>query len=542
MALALAVLVNLVAIDLPLMDDDPTLYASVAAAMVRRGDYVGLYAWGLDWLDKPHLPFWLTAASFRLFGVTVWAYRLPAFLAIVAAGYYTYRLAARYTSRTIGLWSATILLTAQHIVLSSADVRAEPYLTCFVVAATWYLIRVAEDERWLGPAVAGGLFAAAAVMTKGIFTVIPIAGALGGHWLVRGRPRIAWGRWALVALVTVLGITPELGALYFQFDRHPEKVVFGRTGVSGIRFFLWDSQFGRFLGTGPIRQEEWSPFYYFHTVLWAFLPWSFALVLAVGRRARLLWRGPRDSVEWYTISGAAAMFLVFSASKFQLPYYLNIVFPFLAIVTAGELHARTSGGRFALLSRVQVGLLALLVAVGATLGVLARPDGALGPTAVALALVASVPLAWRAARDRAVKLLLASVLTAVALNLYLERGIFPTLLWYDGGRRAAEYINERYPDVAVIVPRDQQFAGLDFGLRRPPRYLDRLADTSQVTTRPYLLLVRQTGDTPDPGTVRTFDHFRVSRPTLPFVNRRTRAGTVARLDLVLVGGTPPGGG
>src|SRR5690349_65345 len=78
LALALAVLVNLVAIDLPIMgSDDATLYASIAAAMVRTGDYVGLYAWGQDWLDKPHLPFWLTAISFRLFGITPWAYRLP---------------------------------------------------------------------------------------------------------------------------------------------------------------------------------------------------------------------------------------------------------------------------------------------------------------------------------------------------------------------------------------------------------------------------------------------------------------------------------
>ena len=29
-------------------------------------------------------------------------------------------------------------------------------------------------------------------------------------------------------------------ALYIQFDAQPDKVVFGKTNVSGIKFFLWD--------------------------------------------------------------------------------------------------------------------------------------------------------------------------------------------------------------------------------------------------------------------------------------------------------------
>jgi 4-amino-4-deoxy-L-arabinose transferase-like glycosyltransferase len=534
LALVLAVLVNLVAIDQPLMGgDDATLYASIASAMVKSGDYVGLYAWGQDWLDKPHLPFWLTALSFRLLGVSAWSYRLPAFLCIIGAAWYTFRLGTRLYGRTAGTWAAIILLTAQHTILSSADVRAEPYVTFFVIATTWYLVRVAEDDRWLRAAILGGLFAAAAVMTKGPFTIIPVAGALGGNWLLRGRPRVHWRRWALVSLVAVVGITPELWALNAQFDSRPDKVVFAKTGVSGIRFFLWDSQFGRFFGTGPIHRRGGSRLFFAHTLIWVFLPWSFAMILAVARRVRTLWARQAASIEWYTSSGAALMFAVFSASQFQLPYYLNIIFPFLAILTASELEARTSPRELQVLYALQIALLVIMVMLGVAIGWLARPENATAVTVMSVLLVAAMPFAWHAAGDARLKVLATSVLAAVGVNLYLERGIYPTLLEYGGSRLAARYVNERYPDMTVIVPRDRRYTAFDFGLKRQPEYIDHIADTSGVTTRPYLLLVPNRG-TRDPRTIRSFDHFLVSRPTLRFLNHRTRQQALEHLDLVLV--------
>ncbi len=534
-ALALAVLANLLAINMPLMEGDATLYANLAAAMVKSGDYIGLYARGQDWLDKPHLPFWIAAASFRLFGVSSWAYRLPAFLAIVGTAYYTFRLGSRYYGRTIGLWAAIILLTAEHTILSSADVRAEPFVTLFVIATTWYLIRVAEDDRWFSAAIAGALFAAAAMMSKGLFTLIPAGGALAGHWVLRGRPPIAWRRWALVAVVAGIGIMPELAALYDQFDRHPEKIVFGATGVSGIRFFLWDSQFGRFLGNGPIRQQDASPTFFLHTILWVFLPWSFALILAVVRRVRLLRTGQAASTEWYTLSGATLMFVVFSASRFQLPHYLNIIFPFLAILTAGEVQARVSLPGFRLLGRVQIGLLITMLGLGVAIGVLVRPEDGGAAALIALVVVAAMPVAWRAAADNGVKVLVLSVLGAVAVNLYFERGIYPTLLRYDGGLQAARYVNDRYPDATVIVLGEQQRTSFEFALRRSPQYMNRLEDTSGVVTRPYLLLSRPPrNQPPDPRTVASFDHFGIAMPTLPFLNHRTRPRTLSRLDLLLI--------
>ncbi len=170
-------------------------------------------------------------------------------------------------------------------------------------------------------------------MTKGPFVLITIGAGFILDWV--------WGkeweqfrhiRWWLAIVLVAVFMLPELICLNLQFDRHPEKLVFGHTGVSGIRFFFWDSQFGRFFNTGPIKGSG-DPFFYFHTLLWAFLPWSLLLYAAILRR-------PRRSVpgDLICLGGAVASFLIFSLSRFQLPHYLNILFPFFSILTAGYLY------------------------------------------------------------------------------------------------------------------------------------------------------------------------------------------------------------
>jgi 4-amino-4-deoxy-L-arabinose transferase-like glycosyltransferase len=123
------VLINLTGLFIPIMGPDGTLYATIAKTMVQRNNYIELFYNGTDWLDKPHFPFWITALSFKLLGLTTFAYKLPAILFMLMGAGYTYLFAKRLYNTQIALWSVLILLTAQHIVLSNNDVRAEPYLT-----------------------------------------------------------------------------------------------------------------------------------------------------------------------------------------------------------------------------------------------------------------------------------------------------------------------------------------------------------------------------------------------------------------------------
>ncbi len=253
--LTLAIAVNFSGLFLTIIGPDGTLYAAIAKTMVMKDNYVEMFGNGTDWLDKPHFPFWITAISFKLFGISNWSYKLPAILFLMVGVVYTWKFAMIiYKDKTIANWSVLILLTAEHIILSNTDVRAEPYLTTTIIAAVYHFQKAYTTKNtW--QLIAGSLFTAFAIMTKGIFAIIPIGAAIGGHLLFTGNWKEIFNlRWLLAGVLILLFITPELYALYYQFDLHPEKIVFGKTGVSGYDSFSGTASSG--VSSIPVQLKE----------------------------------------------------------------------------------------------------------------------------------------------------------------------------------------------------------------------------------------------------------------------------------------------
>src|SRR6201996_9604755 len=212
-----AVAVNFSGLFVTIMGPDAALYATIAKTMVLHHDYTNLIVNGTDWLDKPHFPFWVTALSFNIFGISTWAYKLPGILFLLMGAVYTYHLAKELYNKQIALWSVLILLTAQHIILSNNDVRAEPFLTGLIVAAVYHFYR-AYGKKSLGHLLAGSIFTACAIMTKGMFAIIPIGGAIFGQFIItkQWKQLFAW-RWLIAIILTLIFILPELYCLYQQF-------------------------------------------------------------------------------------------------------------------------------------------------------------------------------------------------------------------------------------------------------------------------------------------------------------------------------------
>jgi 4-amino-4-deoxy-L-arabinose transferase-like glycosyltransferase len=53
-----------------IIEPDGALYASIAKYIATKNDWINLYGNGADWLDKPHFPFWISAISYKIFGIT----------------------------------------------------------------------------------------------------------------------------------------------------------------------------------------------------------------------------------------------------------------------------------------------------------------------------------------------------------------------------------------------------------------------------------------------------------------------------------------
>lgn len=537
--IGIAVFINFTGLFVPVMGPDGALYGSIAKNMAQHNNFSDLFAQGKDWLDKPHFPFWITAVFFQLFGVAAWSYKLPGLLFILVAAFYTYRFAKELYGKQAGLWSALILLTAQHILICAMDVRAEPYLTGLIIGSVYHFYK-AQGRKWFLHLVLASLFAACAVMTKGIFALIPIAGAIGGDLLIRKDWKMVFSfRWLLAVILVLLFILPELYTLYLQFDLHPEKIVFGHQHTSGIRFFFWDSQFGRFFNNGPIKKANGDPTFFLHTILWAYLPWSFLFYTALYQFFRKHVKQPALA-EWCCVSGSLLTLLIFSVSKFQLPFYIVIVFPFFSILCAQyllNLKLESSVKAISLMQLIVSGLMMLAVIL---LHYFFRPDIPLFCwLLLALAVLLFVITSKTSANGR-FRIFFQCCTVVFFVNSYFNLAYYPALLKYQADSEAAFWINAHNPDHLPLVQTRIGFGyGLDF-YADAPLYFLHPGEEKLLPPKPYILYgEKEFIDQYIPGgaglkVLKSFDSYRISRLKGKFLNRATRKETLSKTEFVLV--------
>src|ERR1017187_4647701 len=101
-----------------LLDDADSVHAEVAREMLLRHNLVTLYANGIRYLEKAPLLYWSMAVSFKLFGVSAAAARIPLALTILALAFAVETFARRaFRNAKAGLYAALILLSSPGLFL-----------------------------------------------------------------------------------------------------------------------------------------------------------------------------------------------------------------------------------------------------------------------------------------------------------------------------------------------------------------------------------------------------------------------------------------
>lgn len=535
LVLLLAIAVNVAGLFIRFFTNDPGLYALLAKTMVQSNNYTDLMYHGKDWLDKPHFPFWMAALSFKAFGINTVAYKLPALLFFFVSVTYTYKLAKKLYDVETALIAILILLTAQHVVMSNTDVRAEPYIMGLIMGSVYHFYNL-KQKFSVADLLIASLFAACAVMTKGIYVLIPIGMAIIGEYIfTRNFKGLLQWRWVLAIILVALFTLPEVYTLYAQFDTHPEKVVFNHTHVSGIHWFLWDSQFGRFNSTGYISKPSGDKFFFIHTLLWAFAPWALLLYAALFLNIRKIAKGIALP-EYVTLSGAIPMFLIFSVSAFQLPFYTNILFPFFAIITAVFVRkaiADNKGGYFKITQYIITG--ALIVLIVAVDFVFAPEHSVIFLVLSVMLIIITVYIFRNNKQLRAIFLFTCCV--SIWANTYIEAVVYPDLVGYKGDVQAAEYINQHIaPNDKIIVTCDIPDP-FEFYTNRPVYFTD-IENALSSRDKNSIILIddalkshlekMQTSF----SIIKKFDNYPNENLTLPFIIEKKRNQTLNNYFLI----------
>jgi 4-amino-4-deoxy-L-arabinose transferase-like glycosyltransferase len=574
---ACTMLVYAIGLFVPIMEPDAAVYAQVSMEMHDRGDYLSIYHKGVDWLDKPHFPFWMSALSYELFGVKTFAYKLPAVIFILLGALYTYLFGKKFYSALHGWLAVIVLITAEHIIISNQDVRAEPFMTGLMIMGLYHFVSLirplseknfrknisrsagAETQKVFNkkniPPFQGsgaqrrGLFAllhiilgslamACLIMTKGLFTIIPIASGIGLSLLYEKNWRAIFNwEWLIAAVLIVLFMTPALYGYYQQFDKHPEKTIFGEHNVSGVKFFLWTSQWGRFTNTGPIKGKGDITFF-IHTMLWAFLPWAFAAFFAIFNKAKQLIKGI-PAGENYTFFGFITLFLIFSASRFQLSFYLNPLFPFLSTLTVATL-LNQSNRILKIFSNIHFVLSCLLV-IGLVLlhytfmNRLPHIDSIL----IVLAGLTLAFIVFFRKQHYLQKIFFATALVVLSVNYYLNRDFYPELLSYQAESEAAYYLKHNRINAKDVVFVGEMESVADVILHQPTKVVsiddvtaNDVADKIVFTSpegRAKINSMRLSYDI-----ITEFDDYPVTRLTGKFLNKSTRENEVQSKYLLRV--------
>ncbi len=509
-----------------ILDQDSALYASIAKNIVVKNDWVNLYAFGDDWLDKPHLPFWLSALSFKFFGINPFAYKLPSFLCFFVGVFYTYKLAAKIYNKQVAQATTLIYITSLHVILSNFDVRAEGSLTAFVVASIYHFY-CAMESPWLKNLIAAAFYAALAMMTKGIFVLITIASGFVVYWIVTKQwKEFINPKWYLLLLLSFVFIAPELYSLYQQFDLHPEKLVFETHNVSGLKFFFWDSQFGRFFNTGPIKGSGDLSFF-FHTTLWAFLPWAFYLFIAVYNKIKNI-KTNKKSTTIIIHSSALISFLLFSVSKFQLPHYIVIIFPMFSMLVADYLLNIKNEKVVKQLNIVQYVVYFVLIVFISIASVFFRLDNVLIP--LISAMIATYLFLHILKEKTVYGIITKGLCFSVLLALFLNIVFYPQLMQYQAGMMAGKWQQKNMPDKKIQLYKSNDFSFEFYGNVQMKRE-NNIADLFKNDVNPVFYTTKNEAEKINKDSfcikeIAAFSYFHVTQITPTFFNYKTRSQTL----------------
>lgn len=341
-----------------ILDDGNALYAHIAQQMVQRGDWVTPYANGVRFLDKPPLMFWLTAASYRLFGFNEWAARLPTFLGVFGTAWLLWRIGVTAAGQLAGFFAGLMFILSAGTLFFTLNAFPDIFLVFFLTLALYSFARWYLDRRDNGWYVLGFSIAlAGAVLSKSLIGIVfPIAAVALFLLFAREWPRIR-PRHLIAGVVAFLAIAV------------PWHLLAAIRNPGFFSHYFINEQLLRFVGRRyPVDYGTLPVPIFWALLVVLFLPWTAFLPLTL-RPGRIL--GGRNDPSAVVVRLAwcwAGVIIAFFTLSSRLEHYWFPALPPLALAAAVALspsvnEPRSKAVRRAFASLAGLGLLAGVSAI-----------------------------------------------------------------------------------------------------------------------------------------------------------------------------------
>lgn len=320
---------------LGLLGPDEPRYAEVAREMFTSGDYISTRLCGCLWFEKPVLLYWLSAISYRFFGVNELAARLPTAVAAIATVALLFLALRRLALPRVAVCASLVLATSGIFIAYARVAAPDMILTGSMTAAllAGFLATKTRGRARLIYTVIAFSCMGLGVLAKGLVGIVLVMAILGLYLLITRQ--LSSVRWRDCLLGTVAFIAVA-GTWYIP--------VILRHGWAFIEEFFIRHHFQRFTSNEFGHPQ---PVYFFLVVAIAgAAPWTFFLIPAVARlralRPRLEEQDSLLALAWIWV---AVPLIFFSLSESKLPGYILPISPALAVILGVEVERFWSGDR-----------------------------------------------------------------------------------------------------------------------------------------------------------------------------------------------------
>ncbi|MEW5818927.1 MAG: glycosyltransferase family 39 protein [Cyanobacteriota bacterium] len=254
-----------------LFDVDEPRYAEAAREMIESNNWITPYFNYVVRFDKPVLFYWLIAISYKIFGVSEFAARLPSAIMATLIVFAVFFFGRKHINSKYGFISALVTITSIEIVglarMSITDMTLAAFITFMLMAG--FTAAHSEGKQRNFWWYAFYVFAALGMLTKGPVAPAFAVMVLGPYFILTGK--------FIEVLKTCKLFT---GFLLFFLVASPWYImVILENGQPYIdQFFLTDN-LKRF--TSTVSGHDAPIYFFFIVVLIGFIPWSTFLPYAL---------------------------------------------------------------------------------------------------------------------------------------------------------------------------------------------------------------------------------------------------------------------
>ena len=322
--LLIAAIVFFGSLDYPLFEPDEARNAQLALNVLESGQWMSLTLAEENYWDKPPLQMWAIAASYKVFGASPWATRLPVAIASMLTMLATLLLGKKLLGYRGSWFGSLLLLLTTGFVCVSRYVTMDASLTAMstiMLLSTFLAVTNGFKRRY---AILSSIACGLGILIKGpVIGVLCLPPLILFFWLSPIQKRLPRRWWMWFSIPAFLVSAPWFIATAWI---HPDF----------LTYFFWKHHVVRFSDAFNHRE----PFWYYIVGIFVFMfPASYLLPSLIkfltSRQPehRLL----RTREQGFLLLGAVWIIGFFSISESKLPTYIVPSFPLICLLMGGLL-------------------------------------------------------------------------------------------------------------------------------------------------------------------------------------------------------------